>query len=110
MAAYPTHEVHPVVGASIEGVRSEVDDAFAQMKTFYQNEPDQVMRLASGHSARLSELRVKVMRVEDTLPAWRNVRMRDLEPAIEELKQQYLIASRLHSVRELDWRMESGER
>jgi hypothetical protein len=54
-----------VIGGSILTVRAEVDDAFADMKTFHNLEPDECMRMAGGHSARLSELRVKMMRVED---------------------------------------------
>ena len=102
--------VHPTIGGSIESVRGEVDDAFADMKTFHSREPDEIMRLSGGHSARLSELRVKIMRVEDVLPQWRSVRTRDIEPTLEELARQYTIASRLFSVRELDWKMEQGER
>lgn len=102
--------VQPVVGGSIESVRQEVDDAFEDMKTFHSREPDEIMRVSGGHSARLSELRVKIMRVEDVLPQWRSVRTREIEPALEELQRQYTIASRLFSVRELDWKMEQGER
>lgn len=105
-----TSEVNGVVGGSIDTVRQEVDDAFADMKTFLNREPDEIMRMAGGHSARLSELRVLVMRIEDFRREWRSVRTRELEPTIEELQRQYAIASRLHSVRELDWRMEAGER
>lgn len=107
---YDIASIDPTVGRSIEQVRAEVDDAFEQMKTFHNNEPDYCMRMASGHSARLSELRVKVMRIEDYKREWMNVRTRELEPCLHELEKQYNIASRLHSVRDLDWRMESGER
>lgn len=110
MAAFNTSEVIASVGGSIDTVRAEVDDAYADMKTFVNREPDEIMRMAGGHSARLSELRVKIMRIEDFRPEWRPVRSRDIEPTLEELQKQYLIASRLHSVRELDWKMESGER
>ena len=105
-----TSERNDVVGGSIDDVRQEVDEAFADMKTFHNREPDEIMRLAGGHSARLSELRVKVMRIEDYRREWKSVRTRELEPALEELERQYTIASRLHSVRELDWKMEAGER
>lgn len=99
-----------VVGGSIDSVRTEIDDAFADMKTCHNLNPDEAMRIASGHSARLSELRVRIQRVEDYLREWKNVRTREVEPALEELERQYTIASRLHSVRELDWKMEYGER
>jgi hypothetical protein len=98
------------IGGSIDSVRQEIDDAFADMKTFHNLEPDECMRMAGGHSARLSEIRVKIMRVEDFKREWKNVRTREIEPALEELERQWRNASRLHSVRELDWKMEAGER
>lgn len=100
--------VFPMIGGSVNSIRAEVDDAFADMKTFKDREPDEIMRLAGGHSARLSEIRVKIMRIEDMHPQWRQIRARDLEPTIEELQRQYQIASRLFAVRQLDWAMESG--
>jgi len=103
-----TTEHHAIVGGSIDSVRAEVDDAFADMKTFHNREPDEIMRMAGGHSARLSELRVRAMRIEDFRREWKSVRTRELEPALEELERQYTIASRLHSVRELDFKMEAG--
>lgn len=93
---------------SIDSVRAEVDDAFADMKTFHNQEPDQVMRMCGGHSARLSEIRVQIQRIEVVARQWKPIREREVEPAIEELKNQYLIASRLHAVRELDWKMSGG--
>lgn len=98
------------IKASIDSVRQEVDDAYADMRSFHNLNPDEVMRMCGGHSARLSELRVLVMRIEDWRREWKSVRTRELEPALEELDKQYTIASRLHSVRELDWKMEAGER
>lgn len=98
------------VGGSIASVRGEIDDAFADMKTCHNQEPDIAMRLVQGHSARLSELRVRIQRIEDFKREWKAVRTREIEPALEELERQYTIASRLHSVRELDWKIESGDR
>ena len=103
-------EVQPIVGISVDQARAEVDHAFQDMSTFEHMEPDEIMRRAAGHSARLSYIRVRVMRVEHFLPHWEDVRIHDLEPALDQLEHQFTIASRLHSVRELDYRMESGER
>lgn len=103
-------EVDPVVGVSINQARVEVDDAFKDMENFHQMEPDEIMRRSGGHSARLSFIRVRVMRIEDFKRQWKDVRIRDLEPALEQLEHQFAIASRLHSVREFDFRMEAGER
>lgn len=108
--ALDTTVVIPEMGGSIDSVRGEINDAFADMKTFYSREPDEIMRMAGGHSARLSELRVMCMRTEDWYRPARDLRTRELEPCLEELERQWRNASRLHSVRELDWRMEAGER
>ncbi len=107
---YDTSAFDDVIGGSIDTVRQEINDAYEDMKTFHNLEPDQVMRMSAGHSARLSELRTRCERIEDYKREWKNIRTRELEPTIDELKYQFSVASRLHSVRELDWRMESGER
>lgn len=102
--------VDDVVGLSMNQARAEVNDAFEDMGMFHQMEPDEIMRRAGGHSARLSFIRVRCMRIEDFRRQWKDVRVRELEPALEQLEQQFTIASRLHSVRELDYKMEAGER
>lgn len=110
MAAPDTSVWNDVVGGSIDSVRQEVDDAFEDMKTCHQNEPDWCMRIISGHSARLSELRGRVQRIEDYAPGWTQLRTREVEPALRELERQYENASRRHTMREFDWKMEQGER
>lgn len=100
--------VSKAVGGSVESVRAELDSAFADMRRFFQMEPDEVMRACSAHSARLSELRVRIQRIEDFQRQWQPVRVREIEPTLDELRQQYAIASRLQSVRQLDWDMERG--
>ena len=104
-----TTTVFPGLG-SIDSVRGEVDDAFADMATFHNIEPDEIMRLVGGHSARLSELRVRIQRVEDFHRQWKGVRTREIELALDELAKQFQVASRLLTVRELDFKMESGSR
>lgn len=110
MGTIDTSEVHPVVGCSMDQAREEVDDAFKDMEQFHAMEPDEIMRRAGGHSARLSYIRVRVMRIEDFARQWKDVRTRELEPALVQLEHQYNIASRLHSVREFDYKVEAGER
>lgn len=105
-----TDQYYQGIQGSIDSVRKEIDDAFADMKDFHNFEPDQVMRMVMGHSARLSELKVRIMRIEDFAREWKPIRVREVEPTLEELDRQYTIASRLHSVRELDYKIEAGER
>lgn len=108
--ALDTSELIPEMGGSIDSIRDEINDAFADMKSFLNREPDEIMRITSGHSARLSELRVMCQRIEDWYVPARQLRVRELEPTLEELERQWRSASRLFTVRELDWKMESGER
>lgn len=109
MRPLDTTVVYGQVG-SIDSVRSEVDDACRDMETFLNQEPDAVMRLCSGHSARLSTLRTLIFRIEDVHRQWRPIRTNEIEPTISELANQYQIASRLLSARELDWKIETGGR
>lgn len=102
-----TSQPFPGIG-SIASVRAEIDDAFADMKGFHNQEPDEVMRLCGGHSARLSEIRVGIQRIEVVARQWKPVREREVEPALDELRNQFSIASRLHAVREFDWKMATG--
>jgi hypothetical protein len=101
--------VYPEVGLSIAGVRAEIDDAYDDIKTFHTREPDEVFRLVSGHSGRLAELRGRAQRVEDRATVWKQLRTREIEPALDELSKQFQIASRILSVRDLDYRMETGK-
>jgi hypothetical protein len=104
-----TSRVFPEVGGSIDSIRDEIDDAFKDMNTFLNLEPDEIMRMCGGHSARLAEIRVRIQRIEDFHRQWRPIRIREIEPTLDQLQNQYQIASRLHSCRELDWKMESGQ-
>lgn len=97
----------PGIG-SVVTVRGEVDATFEVMRGFHSLEPEDVMRFVGGLSARLVELRVRTTRVEVAHPIWTSIRTNELDPAIEELGRQYAIASRLHSVKELDYRISTG--
>lgn len=89
-------------------IREEIDDILEHMREFCNLEPDDVMRLCSGYSARVSEIRIRIQRIEEHIPIWRRVRIQEAEPVLEELKQQFNIASRIVSVRQLDWDMQRG--
>ena len=96
----------PAIG-TIDDLRQEIADAFADMAEFHLKEPDEAMIICGAQSARLSEMRVILQRLED-FPQYRPlkaVRTRELEPCIDELKFQFQLASRLLSARQLDWEM-----
>lgn len=94
----------PKIG-SIDDVRQEVDDAHHDMRDFYQQEPDEVMRAVSGHLARLAELSKEIRRIEATARQWKAVRVNEVDPTMKDLMEQFQIHSRLQSVREMDWKV-----
>lgn len=93
--------VNAVLG-TVQNVRTEIDDALADMKVFKNFEPDQVMAAISSHSARLVEIAVQISRIEHIRREWRPVR-EECERVVGELKNQLTIASRMHAIREFDW-------
>lgn len=93
---------------SLADLRQEVDDAYDEMKGFVTMEPDQIMQICAGHTARLNEIRTLVIRVEDFIRQLKPVRQNEIEPTIKELQFQFQVASRLFAVRQLDWEMVRG--
>ena len=108
MPALNTSEVDPVVGHSIDQVREEIDEMVKDIRSFYNREPDDVFRLIAGHSARLSELRLRISRIENLKRQWQMVRTREVELIMAELTTQFQMASRRLSSRELNYKMETG--
>lgn len=111
VTSLPNSQVNvPQIG-SLADLRQEIDDAYEEMKEFISMEPDQIMTLCAGHSARLNEIRTRIQRVED-MPQFRilkGVRQNELEPTIKELQFQFQVASRLFAVRQLDYELSRGQ-
>lgn len=106
MVAQNSKEV-PGLG-SINSVRAELDSMFEKIRGFETSEPDETMVVCSALSARLSEIRMRIHRVESVLAYWKSVRTQEVDPAIEEVRFQYNLASRLLTQRQLDWDMSKG--
>lgn len=94
---------------SIDAIREEVNDAYEDMRQFYADEPDDVMRKVSGHLARLGEIRKDIVRIEGATRQLKPIRTGEVEPAIEDLWKQYQIASRLLEVRKMDLQVMGGQ-
>lgn len=101
--------VHPIDGIGTpDDVRQEINDAYQDAQGFHNMEPDEIIRLVSGHCARLSTIRTIVGRF-DGHPVWRRVKV-ELEECLQEMREQFNYASRIISSRELDWKIETGGR
>ena len=94
------------VGSLPAAVSTEIDDYLRLIQTFGSCEPDEVLRQVSAVSARLTYLRIQLIR-EGNQRANR-VRTQELDPLMDNLDMQFKIASRLLTVRQLDWDMAKG--
>jgi hypothetical protein len=93
---------------SILSVRKEIDDVLADMQDFHRAEPDMVMAAVSAHGARLTEIIVRIQRIEVVRREWKPVR-EEAEKVSGELKSQFSIASRLIAIRQMDFDLLRGQ-
>lgn len=89
---------------SREAVEDEIDLMLRTVRTFWELEPDQVMRTIAAISARCTELSVHLHRLEGRRE-WKQVRTMQIDRLLAELDRQFKIASRMLEVRRQDLEM-----
>lgn len=82
-------------------VESEIDLMLRTVRSFWEMEPDQVMRMSSAMSARCTEMAVHLHRLEGKRE-WKQIRTMQVERLISELDRQFKISSRLVEIRRQD--------
>jgi len=85
-----------------EQIEAELDMIAASIRTFHRVQPDQVMKYCAGYTARLTELRVLLHRVESTNRQYTRLRTQQVDKYVEELDRQWKTASRLVEVMRQD--------
>lgn len=108
VAPRPTNAVPVPDGerAFLLNCKNEIDTYYKAVKLFHEQEPDEVLRQVSAFTARLLEIRSRLMRsggVQST-----QFRTRELDPLMENLDLQWKLHSRLHSFREFDYKASGG--
>lgn len=96
----------PAARSLIGQVSSEIDEYLMLAQTFSREEPDEVLRHVSAVTARLSYLRVALIR-EGGARA-NKLRTQELDPLMENLDLQFKIASRLLTSRQFDFEVTRG--
>jgi len=86
---------------SREKVEEEIDLMLRTIRTFWEMEPDQVMRMSSAMSARCTELSVHLHRLEGRRE-WRQIRTMQVDRLLTELDRQFRLSSRLVEIRRQD--------
>jgi hypothetical protein len=87
---------------SREQIEAELDMIAASIRTFHRLQPDQVLRYCAGYTARLTELRVLLHRVESLSRQYTRLRTQQVDKYVEELDRQWKTASRLVEVMRQD--------
>lgn len=90
---------------SREHVEQELDMCLRTIRTFWQMEPDQVLRASGAISARCTELSVHLHRLEGKRE-WKQIRTMQVDRILAEVDRQFRINSRLIEVRRQDIAME----
>jgi hypothetical protein len=86
---------------SREAVEEEIDMMLRGVRTFWNMEPDHVMRAAGAMSARCSEMGIHLHRLEGRRE-WKQIRTMQVDKLLAELDRQFRLASRLIEVRRQD--------
>lgn len=102
----PTRPRPVLVRSGHETERGELDTYYEQIKGFRDQEPDSVLVIISGISARLTGMRADLQRQGSA--SANSLRTKEVDPLIDALDFQFKIHSRLLSVRQLDWEMTRG--
>ena len=91
----------------IENYQGELDAYYAAMQQLNQMLPSLVMQKLSSWSARASEIRSQLVRVDSRRST--AFRTREVDPFLTECDRQFKIHSRIESIRDLDWKMAGGQ-
>lgn len=92
--------------SQLQAYLHELDQYYAMIKNFEHEEPDVVLLACSGISARLTEIRAKLQRSGSARAT--QLRTREIDPLIEEIREQFKIHSRILSAREFDFKLSGG--
>lgn len=83
-------------------LREEIDVMLAQCILAPDMEPDQAMIMMSGLLARLVQMHIDIQRVEHIQRDLKSVRTQEVDYAMDLVREQWKIASRLIAVRQMD--------
>ena len=93
------------LSSAIESWRADLDKYYDEIKTFNQIPIKIVFQKLAGYSAYASHVRLKLMRVNTS--AAKSFRLSEIDPFIETLEFQFKVWSRLASVLQVEWEMNS---
>lgn len=91
---------------AIGHLQSEVDSWYAEMRAFEGMDPSDIFMRLAAFSARASEIRTQVQRTDNRrLTAFRT---KELDPFLQACEFQFKVWSRVHAVRDMEFRLSGG--
>jgi hypothetical protein len=93
-------------GSGIDVVQVEIDDYLRRLKELNSLPPTEVFQTLSAISARLAEIRNRLIRIESRRTT--ALRTREIDPLIDEVDRQFKFHSRIASVRQMEWDATTG--
>jgi hypothetical protein len=91
----------------LTGYLREIDQYYAMVKMFEHQEPDEAILACSGISARLTEMRGLLWRSGSARAT--QLRTREVDPLLDEVREQFKYHSRLLEFRKFDWQLSGGQ-
>lgn len=99
-------EAYDPIGQAVAIIQSEVNDYLTRLKELPALPPVDVFMTLSAISARLAEIRNRLVRTETR--RFVSVRTKEIDPLIEEVDRQFKIHSRIMAVRQMEWDATTG--
>lgn len=87
-------------------IQSEINDYLTRLKELNSQPATEVFMTLSAISARLAEIRNRLVRTETR--RFVALRTREVDPLIEEVDRQFKMHSRIASVRQMEWDATTG--
>lgn len=92
----------------IDAWRAELDEFYASMQQFESYEVDEIFMRLAAFSARASEIRTNLVRMQSR--ASNALRTQEIDPFLTECDRQFKLWSRIQAVKTLDWEITRGAR
>lgn len=93
--------------SQVDNILSELDTYYRRMKEFNDLDPIEVLQSLSSFSARASEVRSVLQRVDSKRSF--ALRTKHIDPFIEECDRQFKVHSRIQTIRETDYKLARGQ-
>ncbi len=97
---------HDPMAQVVDVIQSEVNDYLQRLKELNGLPPAEVFMTLSAISARLAEIRNRLVRVDNR--RFQALRTKEVDPLIDEVDRQFKFHSRLQAVRSSEWEITRG--